>query len=58
MSEELNSLLSQRDALRIKEAEAYKSNESRAARTRFTFKINDINARIEIERAAMKSKTA
>jgi stalled ribosome alternative rescue factor ArfA len=54
---ELEKLLKQRDELRAKQMESYHRNESRARRTNFNFKINDINDRIQAIRDADKKLT-
>lgn len=54
MKTELEKLIAERDRLREKERQAYERNESRAKRTSYTFKINDVNARIELERKSSK----
>ncbi len=49
---ELDKLLAERERLREKQMDAYHSGASRSKRTSYNFQINDINARIEIERKA------
>jgi hypothetical protein len=46
-AQEIEQLRAERDKLREKERLAYQRNDTRKGRTRFTFAINDLNARIE-----------